>query len=1249
MVQSSLKAQCRPNYFTGFIDYGLFYSVADSITRVTFHTLDNYSGNSAPITDSIYSDYTHLSTSVCKGQSYTLTVRAGDTSIYQTGVIAWIDFNNNGTFETSEMVLRDSVKFQNRSQAASASVLIPLSASTGSVKMRVLSAYTIASVFPNRMPPNDPCFNYAAVCNDSFPSLIGIPYPDLDPGCNLCISCDALSGEMEEYTIDILDRPTTVLTGSQTLCPGNGASLSFSLNGASPWNLTYTNGTTPVVVTGITASPYVVALTPSATTTYSPVSVSDNVCPGGISGTAILTVTPPAQAQLSGSHTICPGNSIQLSFQLVGQSPWSFSYSDGTTTSSLTGVTASPWLVSVTPAGSRTYSPTLVSDACSAGTVSGSHTVQVAPALSAVLSGGGNVCAGSSTALSVALSGVSPWTLTWTDGTTPATRTGITASPFILGITPAAFATYSLVSVADNCLGSGSVSGTAVITRNILPTASLSNGNTYFCQTPSISFPVTLSGTAPWNVSWTDGTNTLTATGITGSPYSISVTPGSSVTYSLVSLTDAFCTGTALTGTYRFTLDGGPAATVSGSQSLCTGQSATIQITGTPGAQPWNFTFSDGTASVTHSGITALPYSFSVTPAQTATWSVSSVTHPCPVASVGGTVVLQVNPIPTATWSGPAQICAGNAAVLTVSLTGNAPWSIDYSDGSAPVSLTGITASPWVVSLSPAAPTTYTLNQVQSAGCGQVASSSVAVGILQPAQAVFSGGGAICSGSSLNLSATLSGTSPYELDWSDGSGTQTVTGIIASSWVLSVSPLATTTYSLVQVRNTCGNGTLTNSNQVVTLLSNPQAALTGDQTICGAGQTQLTVVFSQAAGPYSLAWSDGTAAYLTTGISASPYVLTVSALANTTYSLTAVNNGSCGGTVSGNGTVTVLPAPAITWQDSAGVCLGSGIGFSIPLSGTAPWDITYSDGLNAQVISGISASPYLFQLTPTAAATYQVTGIADAICPTTASGIIQVAVNPIPAILLSVPSPVCQGAVVPVTVTLAGTAPWNLDWTDGTSTQTLTGITQSPYIFPITPSATASYGSVQLQDAYCTDMTGTALSLTVTPLPIAHFTVNFVNSDTVQFTNASQHFSNVNWDFGDQNSSAQLNPLHGYGPLPNSSVVVKLIVSNVCGSDEFDTSLVILPSMVQAGQAYPVVSVSPNPAGDWVNISGLPGRGEWQYSLTDIQGRQVWVWETLPESGVTRKTHSLPAGSYLIQLRSVGADSQSWAIRLLKN
>ncbi len=105
------------------------------VGNVNFGTINNSSDKFKDFATLGYSDYTNLSTTLNKGQSYPLSITPGLSWIGNVPNVycrVWIDFNNNKTFEANELVLEKT-----NANPLTQSVLIPTTAVTGVVRMRV--------------------------------------------------------------------------------------------------------------------------------------------------------------------------------------------------------------------------------------------------------------------------------------------------------------------------------------------------------------------------------------------------------------------------------------------------------------------------------------------------------------------------------------------------------------------------------------------------------------------------------------------------------------------------------------------------------------------------------------------------------------------------------------------------------------------------------------------------------------------------------------------------------------------------------------------------------------------------------------------------------------------------------------------------------------------------------------------------------------------------------------------------------
>lgn len=132
----------------------------------------------------------------------------------------------------------------------------------------------------------------------------------------------------------------------------------------------------------------------------------------------------------------------------------------------------------------------------------------------AMLSGDATICTGSSSNLSVVLTGTAPWTITYTDGSTPVT-VSVLASPFSIPVNPINNKTYTLTALSDaNCIGT-SFSGSAIITVNsppvlTVPTISSVNSEAGNCGA-TVAFEASATNTPTSAITYKIGEETITS------------------------------------------------------------------------------------------------------------------------------------------------------------------------------------------------------------------------------------------------------------------------------------------------------------------------------------------------------------------------------------------------------------------------------------------------------------------------------------------------------------------------------------------------------------------------------------------------------------------------------------------------------------------------------------------------------------------------------------------------------------------
>jgi hypothetical protein len=104
------------------------------------------------------------------------------------------------------------------------------------------------------------------------------------------------------------------------------------------------------------------------------------------------------------------------------------------------------------------------------------------------------------------------------------------------------------------------------------------------------------------------------------------------------------------------------------------------------------------------------------------------------------------------------------------------------------------------------------------------------------ATATVTGGGAVCQGDSTIVRGYLTGIAPWSITWSDG---VTSTGILTSPAERSVSPTATTNYSVTAVSDNNGPGTSSGS-ALVTIVPRPDVPVVTAPSVVGAGSPNRT-------------------------------------------------------------------------------------------------------------------------------------------------------------------------------------------------------------------------------------------------------------------------------------------------------------------------------------------------------------------------------------------------------------------------
>jgi len=142
-----------------------------------------------------------------------------------------------------------------------------------------------------------------------------------------------------------------------------------------------------------------------------------------------------------------------------------------------------------------------------------------------------------------------------------------------------------------------------------LPTAILS-GDAEICEGKTADIAVNLTGTAPWDISYTDGTNTFSET-TSDNPYIFTVSDAG--TYALTALSDANCTGTDFSGTANIAINALPSVFIGNDTTILTSDTLILDAGAGFSSYLWSDNSTEQTLTIYGNILGAGNYDFSVT------------------------------------------------------------------------------------------------------------------------------------------------------------------------------------------------------------------------------------------------------------------------------------------------------------------------------------------------------------------------------------------------------------------------------------------------------------------------------------------------------------------------------------------------------------------------------------------------------------------------------------------------------------
>ncbi|MEL7423596.1 MAG: SdrD B-like domain-containing protein, partial [Bacteroidota bacterium] len=805
------------------------------------------------------------------------------------------------------------------------------------------------------------------------------------------------------------------ITAPPILCPGStdGTATANVSGGTAPFMYNWSTGATTPSISGIGPGNYSVIVTDA----------------NGCDDIANITIqaAPAVTFTLSGTTTVCGEGATGSAFATPtgGTAPFTFLWSTGATSSSVSGLVEGVYSVTVTDANGCSSTQSIMID--------------VVDDLDVFVTGTSTLCADENTGSATAnpSGGTAPYTFTWNNGANTQTISGL--SPGIYTV---------LVTDANGCTAQGSFTVTSPPDLNVIIQAT--DPVNCFGASDATLTAVASGGTPAYTYAWSTGDTGATITGLPAGTYTVTATDASGCT-DMASFT--------VTQTQEIDVSITGETTVCGAED--SGFAGTVVSGGTP---PYSYNWSTGAVSENISNLVSGTYSVTVTDAAGCTGEESITIN---VVSDFSVSLIPRN-----------ALCFGdnNGSVLAIADGGSMPYNYMWSNGATGNEITGLVAG------------TYTVTVTEGNGCvtevsatvGQPGMLTATASGVDPLCPGDTNGSALVDVSG--------GTAPYQYSWSNGGIMSSVNNLSAGTYTVTITDanLCTTTASVtlndppalnVNVTAptiTCGGTATGTATAIVTggtgaytyMWSDGQTGASAIDLIAGTYSVtvtdangcsevvgaivvselpQITIDFnvtnlectsapvgaitafaSNGTAPYNFAWSNGQNGATITGLGAGTYTVTVTD-ANGCQAVRSAEIIQTAGFTAG------APGTNVT-------CFGFNDGSAtvIPNGGQAPFAFDWSNGETTETITNLAPG------------TYSVTVTDANECFATAS------------VVISEPAPVvanvngnnldCGGDNDgSATVTPSGgTGPYIFAWSNGQVSATITGLSGGTYTVTVT-------------------------------------------------------------------------------------------------------------------------------------------------------------------------------------------------------
>ncbi|MBU8893882.1 MAG: T9SS type A sorting domain-containing protein, partial [Bacteroidales bacterium] len=770
----------------------------------------------------------------------------------------------------------------------------------------------------------------------------------------------------------------------------------------------------------------------------------------------------------------------------------------------------------------------------------------------------------------------------------------------------------------DRTLVSSMNTGTIEVyyVNEINPTYEITAVKEIICPGENTDVKIDFTGTAPWTFTYTiDAANPVTVTETFSDPYIFNTTePG---VFKLIELSDSNYSAVDFTDSVSVTQNPFPTSTItSGDVEICIGTNTDVAINFT-GVAPYSFTYTDGTTPVTINIYEA--NSYNINTSENGTYEVTYLigSGGCVGSSFTGTANINVNALPSTVMSSDdIVICEGETTDIEIEFTGTAPWTFTHA-------INGINQTPITTSDNPYILTTgvdgeYTITALSDAdNTGECFTGFANITVTPfPTSNIINTDVTICEGESTDINIELTGMAPWDLTYSvNGINPVTITDIQTSPYILSAQDSGL--YEVTELIGSNCSGTTFTGNAVINVNPLPTSVITegNDQYLVREGETMDFYLELTGEAPWTFSYVIDLENPVTIITNNSSNTITSSL--EGTYEVIEISDVNCTNYQSeGYPDVKYDQSPTSKISSEDVIICGEGSAeIQTDLTGIAPWNITYTiDGANPIEIS-TSVNPFILAVSEPGL--YTVSKLIDAeLEGTQMLGEALVTIVPLPQVNLGVDTAICENT----TITLNAGSFTEYLWNDGSTTLNIDIDSEGTY-------------SVRVRDNNNCENTD-EIKILVNPLAVSDFA--FVeNNLEVSFSNMSLNASEYLWDFGDSNSSIEMNPVYNYSA--SGSYNVTLTSSNSeCGDSSIIKNVTAISTSIVSADFENEIKVYPNPSEGLISIDlGNLNDIGLELEIINLAGQRVFSKKIESTQSVDKiDLSNLPKGVYTLNIIS---------------